>query len=264
MSSFDQVTQWTEHAPGRFAGHVTEDWLQGRTAFGGLLVTGCVRLGLASVDQPLRTVDARFFEPVLAGELEARVEVLRTGRSVSHVQVEVWQGERRCMRTVLCTATPRPSELVVPTQAPQEDLGSPDDLMELPYLPGLTPAFTQHVDMRFHRGIPFTGSERAEIDGWCRFRAEATGMASVVGLVDAWPAPLLTMGRGVFPASTVHWTLHWFGGADLDPMAWYRYRSRALQADHGNTTFEAHLWDEHGRLVAWSEQLAVVFDVRSR
>lgn len=266
MTLFDDVTTWqpVEGASGRFAGRVPDDWMQGRAAFGGLLTTGCVRLAARQEpDRAIRTVEARFFEPVGVGALEARVEVLRAGRSVAHVQVEVWQEARRCMRAVVCLAAPRPSDLEVPAPTAPDPAGGPTARSELPYVPGLMPVFTQHTDMRFLSGMPYSGAKDAVIDGWCRFRVGASGLAAVVGLVDVWPAPLLARTTRPAPASTVHWSLHLYcDDPDLDATAWYRYRARTLRAGDGMSTFEASLWDADGRPICWSEQLAAVFDRR--
>ena len=122
---------------------------------------------------------------------------------------------------------------------------------------------TQHVDFRFAAGLPFSGGSTPAIDGWCRFREGATGLAGVIGLIDVWPAPLLHLGTAPFPASTVHWTSHVLhADAVAEPDALYRYRARTLAADHGTSTFVAQLWAPDGRLVSWSEQLVAVFDRR--
>jgi len=259
---FDAITTWEPVEGGHFQGHVPDDWMQGRAAFGGLLAAGAVRLAQqAEPERPVRTLEARFFEPVAVGPFQARVETLRAGRSLAHVQVEVWQGERRCYRAVICLGADRPSDLLVPT-TPAPESPEPDSLPAMPYIQGLTPAFTQHVDFRFIGALPFSGSQAASLDGWCRFSDGASGLAGVVGLIDTWPAPILTSATRPVPASTVHWTAHVLGDIDPDPHAWYRYQARTRSSAHGYTTFDAHLWTASGRLVSWSEQLTVVFDQR--
>ena len=156
MSVFDEVTTWVPTGDGRYTGSVPDDWMQGRAAFGGLLGAGAIRLAeQVEPDRPVRSLEARFFEPVAAGAFDVRVETLRAGRSLAHVQVEVWQADHRCYRAVVCLASARESDLVVPSaEAPPGR--EPEALPAMPYVAGLTPAFTQHVDFRFNQGMPFS------------------------------------------------------------------------------------------------------------
>ena len=40
----------------------------------------------------------------------------------------------------------------------------------LPYIPGMVPVFTKHLDFRWALGaIPFSGASEAVIGGWCKF-----------------------------------------------------------------------------------------------
>lgn len=263
MSPFDQVTDWQPASDGTFTAHLGEEWLQGRSIFGGLLAAGCARLAATSFpDRMLKTIETRFFEPVFPGSIEAKVEVLRAGRSVAHVQVDVWQEGRRCTRATAVMAVKRASQLHIDVAPIPADDPGPEALVRLPVVPGVTPIFLNFVDMRFHVGIPFMGGSKAIVDGWCKFEEGATGLSGIVGLADVWPAPLLATGKGPMPASTVHWCLHLFTDAEPDPDQWYRYQARTIHAEDGMTTFQAWLWAQDGTPILWSEQLAVVFDVR--
>jgi len=259
MTPFDATTTWAPDGE-RFAGHATDDWMQGRAAFGGLLAAGAVRLARdLEPERAVRTVDARFFEPVGPGAFTATREILRAGRSVAHVQVDVRQRDRLCFRSVVCLAAPRPSDLRVDALPPPEP-AELDRWPTLPYIDGLTPRFTRHVDFRIRRGMPFSGAERAEIDGWCRFTEGSTGIEGLLGLLDAWPAPLVALTTRPVPASTVHWTAHLLTDRPPSPDAWCRYQARTLSAADGTSTFAATLWGPDGAPLAWSEQLAAVFD----
>ena len=259
MDPFRTVTTWDPAEDG-FEGQITPDWMQGRAAFGGVLAAGAVRLvGDAAPERTIRSVDARFFEPVGVGPMRATRRCLREGRSVAHWEVEVTQGERSCFRAVICATTPRASGLRVDTLGGPPP-GDPDAWPTLPYLEGLTPSFTRHVDFRVDRGMPYSGAKAAEIHGWCRFKEGSEGIEALVGLLDAWPAPDIATATRPAPASTIHWTAHLLADRAPAPDAWLRYRAHTLFAADGTTTFAATLWGPDGAPLAWSEQLTAVFD----
>jgi acyl-CoA thioesterase len=125
------------------------------------------------------------------------------------------------------------------------------------------PAFVQHFrycweDCRH----PFSGSAEPISSGWCRHRGP-TGSphAAVVGLLDAWPAPLLTMGTVPFPASTVSWTASFVDvPPDSDPDGWWYFRATVRHSADGHATTEGRLYAPDGRLAAHMDQLVVIFD----
>lgn len=66
---------------------VTDDWLQGRSAFGGLQAAAgwlAMRTRVAE-SMPLRCLLMTFIAPVLAGPLRAEASVWRVGKSATHV-----------------------------------------------------------------------------------------------------------------------------------------------------------------------------------
>ena len=66
---------------------VSEDWLQGRSAFGGLQAALALRAmrERVPVDMPLRSLQVTFIAPVPAGPVSIRAQRLRAGRSAIQV-----------------------------------------------------------------------------------------------------------------------------------------------------------------------------------
>jgi hypothetical protein len=64
---------------------IHQDWMQGRTIFGGLQVALAVRAmrNVIGPAQQLRSLQATFVAPLPAGRIELRPDVLRTGRSAT-------------------------------------------------------------------------------------------------------------------------------------------------------------------------------------
>lgn len=263
MTSFDHATTWTPRADGTSEDEVTPDWMQGRAAFGGLVAAAAMRALVNAVgpERPPRSFSLSFIAPVQAGPATVRPAILRAGRALTHAEARVEQGGE--LRAVVLAAfgEDRPSDLALPL--PRVTPPSPPESgVDLPYIEGVTPRFVSKFQLRWADGAPpFSGAPTAEFGGWCRHATHAPGLPGLVGLLDAWPAPVLPMLRRPAPASTARWTAHIVGDPNAAPAdAWYWYTSRALSASAGYASTLNHLYDASGALLAWSEQLVVIFD----
>jgi acyl-CoA thioesterase len=257
------ATAWKRGADGWFDGEVTSDWGQGRTVFGGLAVTAAVRCMRSVVqgDRRLRSVLVQFVGPIRVGSVQAHVQLLRAGSSLTQVEARVLQdGETRTV-VLAGFGAARPTRLGVPSDPPPP-IPPPEELQAMPYLEGVTPAFTQHFEFRFHGDVvPFSGADEARVQGFIRLREPAAmDEAGVLGLIDAWPPPILSRARGPVPVSSVTWQVHLLGDPCChEPGAWWRYEASTTHADEGYEDFAASLWDTGGNLVARARQLVVEF-----
>lgn len=264
MTSFADVTTWPIDDAGVGRGEVPSSWMQGRATYGGVVGALGLRGLRAILEQPRapRTVHVGFIGPVGPGPTELRSQVLRSGRYLTHGRSEIWQGEQMRAQITATFADDRPSSLKVAAPEP-EPIAEPETLADMPYLEGLTPAFTQHVAMRWaNGGMPFAGGKDPRISGWCRHRTDpGSPYEAILGLLDAFPAPVLALLKGPAPSSSVSWTTSFSSVPEsFDPDAWWRYDSETTVADNGYTAIRATLRAPNGRLAAVGEQLVAVFD----
>jgi len=258
-----EATTWRRQEDGHFVGEVTEDWGQGRAAFGGLVVTAAVRAmqPMVGAERRLRSVLVQFVGPVEVGPVEARVQLLREGGTLTQIETRVTQGGS--VRTVVLAGfgAARATTLQVPAEPPPP-MPPPEEAVELPYVPGVTPAFVQHVEMRFAGdAVPFSGAADPHVLGYIRPReAVELDRADVLALIDAWPPPILSRCTAPVPVSSVTWQVNLTADpCCLGPGAWWRYESRTTHCDEGYEDFEASLWDAEGSLVARARQQVVEF-----
>ena len=160
-------------------------WSQGRTSFGGLSAAMSIaRLSRLSGDHTLRSVAVNFCAPLKTAEpLTFTEQVLARGGSVSHIQGDVVQNAAVCAHITACFALARESDILVE----HHDLSLPPagDGKPLPFIKGLTPDFTQHVDFRFcDGGLPFTNSPHNHLKGWMRLK-EASGPMTPASTIAA-------------------------------------------------------------------------------
>jgi acyl-CoA thioesterase len=204
-----------------------------------------------------------FVGPVVTAPLRLAPTVLREGSAVTHVEARVLQrGEPRCTVQVAFGA-PRASSIALGGAAPPTAPG-PDGLPELPYLPGLVPAFTRHFAYRLAAGaLPFSGARAAEIGGWIRFRGDPSPAGvdeQAVALLDAWPPPVLALLSAHAPASSLAWTIELVRPfAPLDPRGWWYYHAIADAAEGGYAHSHATLWGPDGQVFALGRQSVSVF-----
>jgi acyl-CoA thioesterase len=261
-TSFEAATTWTPDGQGAWRGEVPAAWMQGRAAFGGVVTAAALRALRAEIghERPLRSLTASFIAPVQPGEAQARAQVLRAGRALSHGEARVEQEGTTCAVLLGAFGEDRPSGVVV-EGARVTPPCSPDAVQDMPYIEGVVPRFVQSFHLRWAEGdYPFSGSAQGSFGGWCRHRTEARGVEGLIGLLDAWPAPVLPMLKGPAPASTVRWATHIVGDVDAAMAGWCWFTSRAISAGGGYASTLNHLYSEDGALIAWTEQLVAIFD----
>ncbi len=252
--------------PGRYTARIDDSWLQGRTAFGGLstaLIAHAMRQQVPG-DRRLRALSVSFVGPAPAGEHQLQLRSLRDGGSVSHLQ-----GELLCHGDVATAVNAaygkdRISKIVVDGPPRPSDIKAPADCMSLPFVEGLTPAFTQHFDMLLASGdLPLSGGDSPDFAMWLRF-ADATEMteSALIALADAPPMPGLNMITPPGVGSSLSWYLEFPGpvapGEDREGWWYFDYRSQA--GSNGYFSNTATVWAPSGKAVMFSRQVATVFE----
>ena len=267
MSAFSALMQTvTAEGEGQFKASITDSWLQGRTAFGGLstaLVTAAMRQQVAS-ERRLRALSVSFVGPAPAGDHQVLLRPLREGGSVTHIQ-----GELQCDSEVATMVTAaygkdRASAIVTPSAPRPANITSPEDSESMPYIEGITPAFTQHFDMRLASGsLPFSGADSADFAMWLAYK-DATVMDenAMIGLADAPPMPGLNQVKGLGVGSSLSWYLEFpelSADAQHSEGLWYLdYRCQA--GSKGYFSNYATIYAPNGEAAMFSRQVATVFE----
>jgi acyl-CoA thioesterase len=251
------------------SGNTTEisaDWGQGRTAFGGLLAAMTCAHGqqLLTDKRPLRSIAVTFSAPLQTDTpFELESELIANGRSISHVQSRARQDGKICCVLNACYALSRESAVEVAGQSlsvkPSYSAGK-----ELPYIAGIVPAFTQHIDFRFTEGdLPFSASQTNKLSGYMKFRAQPSVMddLAILALVDAWPPAVLPMLTSPAPASSVTWEMELIQPRPALPVerALF-YAVQIKEARDGLAHTEAKIYAPSGELIALSRQLVAIYD----
>lgn len=238
-----------------------EDWLQGRTAYGGLSAALCVEAALRFLADapPLRSAQFAFAGPA-AGRLSARPSVLRRGKSSAFVGVDLEGEAGLAVRALLCFAVERASsldhaDLPAPAAADPESLPA---FFEF----SAKPSFMSHFDGRLAAGArPRTPGAAPDMLVWLRHRdaAAGAGPASLMALGDALPPAAMVLFSAPTPISTMTWSIDVLDPAPQSRDGWWLVRSRAATAQAGYSSQEMTLWGAGGRPVLAGRQTVAIF-----
>ncbi|MFG5407020.1 thioesterase family protein [Piscinibacter sakaiensis] len=244
------------------------DWLQGRTAFGGL--TGVLGLqamrdaataaGTPGAAAPaLRALQTSFVGPLGEGPATLDAHRLRAGRNLSQFQVTLRQDGRVTAVLLGVFGTERASQ--IPPVAPRAP--------HTGFLPSARPpasgepAFRAQFDFCWESGPP-PGSGGQGLDSRIHMRLrERAGLDDellAVLLADVPPTPATGHVRGPVPASSVTWAL------EMQPLppglpadGWWRSDNESIAVAGGYASHAARLWAPDGTLAALSSQLVAIF-----
>lgn len=260
---FQELMDGIRPADGGWAAEIPEDWLQGRSVFGGLQAALAVRAmkSLAPQGLPLRTLQVTFLAPVSQGTVQITAQILRQGKNTTHVEARLVEGgQPLCVLIGIFGAARESGVNIVPVQPPVES-ARPFDFR---FIPGLTPNFTRHYTMRWLRGQPpFTGSREADAVievGYAAPQPGPTTAEHIVALADVIPPAALSMLKKPAPGSSMTWTLE-FLRDDLAalPLTGWRFDCSLPAAGGGYTSQSVMIWGPRGEPVALSRQNMVVF-----
>lgn len=249
--------------------HVTPDWQQGRTTFGGVLSALVVQAmrDVCGSDWPLRALQTNFVGPVASGTFDVEVHLLRQGKNIRQVQARVLQADANgaeqtggVLLGVFGTARESAMPHLRPEQAPAEK--ALHEAFQWPYVPNVMPAFVQHVDFRqAEGGLPFTGTDQWHSRTYVRLH-KSEGIDSelqAVLLADAGPTPALAQLKGFAPASSVSWALELRPVDVRDPAGFWRMDKDALATGEGYVNEKTTLWTPDGHLAALGYQVVAVY-----
>jgi Acyl-CoA thioesterase len=241
-----------------------EGWGQGRALFGGLTAAIAWQHADygASKEQALRAFTVSFVAPIQPGQAELKRRVLREGKNVTQIAVEIVQGNETVLAALASYGRSRPSAVRV-TDTPTAQVPGREHGPAFPKVAAL-PEFTHHYDYAVSvGGLPFSGNKAREFGGWMRYSQEQQpiSIGLLLGLVDAWPPALLPHLNAPAPASSLTWTIEFPEPLDSQKSShdWWQYVAYIDYAADGYGHTHAHIWDDVGKLVAISRQTVTVF-----
>lgn len=248
---------------GQWHADVPEDWMQGRTLYGGVSSALCLAAARRAFPDlpPLRSAQIAFAGPA-AGRVSARPDMLRAGKSAAFVGVDLVSEAGFGVRATFCFAADRASSQRQ-TRLPAPDVPAPDRSPD--HFGGEDrprPAFAHHFQMRLAAGAPpVSGAAEADMTLWLRDRdAGATPReCALLALADAPPPAALSLFETFTPLSTMTWMVDILSG-DLGASGdWVLGRMRAEAVGDGYSAQSMYLWSADGRPLMAARQCVALF-----
>jgi len=239
---------------------VGDEWMQGRSLFGGLqaAIGWLAMRTLVPEPMPLRTLQMTFIEPVPSGRVAATARVLRAGKNTLHVEarLENSAGLQASMLAVFGSGRASVVRRDLPAPAP------PGPRRRMPFVAGMTPSFMQQFDVDLVGGaLPFSNTHVHNVAFQLGLHdAGPATEAHVLVIADFVPPVALSWMPKPVPGSSLTWMLELLD-ADFaaQPLRDWRLESEMLAARDGYTSQSTTLWTPDGTPVALSRQSMVVF-----
>lgn len=251
--------------PGRWKAEVPAGWDIREITNGGFLMAIAARAMEAETrGRQLISATGSFVNPGGHGPVEVEVETLKSGRSLSTLTATVARGDKGLVHVTGVYADPdraRPDQDLVLSGPP--DLPAPDDCVKV--VPsgdskGFPPPITGKIDERIHpddaSALLELPGDQPLVRGWFRLLdGEELDAHGVVLATDCF-APAIF--NSPYPAG-------WTPTIELAvqvrnprPSGWLACRFATRFVTDGMLEEDGEIWDENGRLVALSRQLALV------
>ena len=240
---------------------IREDWLQGRTAYGGLSAALCLNAAMLQTPDlpPLRSAQLAFIGPA-TGELTLKPTVLRRGKSAVFVGVDCFGDAGLATRATFCFGAARAStldhvDLPMPPVPPLADCK--------PFfrpIPGLN--FVQHFDGLLAAGaMPFSRAGAPMLTLWLRHKdAQARSSAiALLALADAPPPAGIVLFEKSAPISTMTWQADVLSDDITTEDGWWLVRTAAETLQNGYSGQAMTIWNAAGKPVIAARQTIAVF-----
>ncbi len=246
----------------RWTGEIRPGWDILGNANGGYVLAMAARAGaLASGRPDPVTITGHFLAPAAAGPITIDVEVLKEGRRFATVSSTVRNPDGRALVAALGSY----GELVA-VEGPERVEAEPPELpavgqcIKIEATDTLPPPFMANVDLRVHPDdVPAAAGSSGypRVRGWFRWPDDEP--LDTIGLVvaaDAFPPTIFNANLPVAWTPTLELTTHIRERPHTGE--WLRCSFHTRFITGGFLEEDGELWDEGGRLIAQSRQLALL------
>jgi acyl-CoA thioesterase len=260
-TNFSQMIAALERPADHFTISLPSDWLQGRTAYGGLSAALCLEATLRSFPDlpPLRSAQFSFVGPA-TGVLRVTSNMLRRGKSTAFTSADLEGENGLAARATFCFGTERTlafnyANVPMPMRPSLETSPSYYDWPA-------KPNFMNHFEGRLAAGAqPRTSGARPEMLVWLRHRDEETngGLVSLLALADALPPASTILFPEPAPISTMTWSIDFLDAAPTSATGWWLVQCTAETARDGYSAQSTLIWNPDGRPILAARQTVAIF-----
>lgn len=255
-TTLDVLVAGAKQHEGNWCYHIDNDWMQGRTAYGGISAALALDAALKNHpgNAPLRTAQISFVGPV-GGECQVATRLLRQSKSSRFVAVDLMSDLGYGTGATFSFMKGRPSHIDHRIIA-APDVPQPDALAPIPDHP-VRPAFTRHFEMRPIRGPSFGhGLDEGHILTWVRWTKAplCDPHIAMLALADALPPAAITLFTQFGPVSSSTWIQHFLTDHPRSDDGWWLMETRTRHVAGGFSAQSTYIWNSAGELVSLGGQ----------
>ena len=257
MTPLKTIIDSLHPSEGGWHGTIPDDWLQGRTSYGGLSAALALHAAQHSDTDlpPLRSALVAFIGP-LSGDIVIRATRLRRGRNAAFVQADVESAAGLGLRATFVFMGAVESKVVHETgNAPDFPVPTAADTV---YKGNSAIAFTRNfelLDCRDARVGP------AEWLRWVRLadRAGLDPLVELMAVADCLPPAALKLIGAPAPVSSMTWQLNLLGARPVTRDGWWLLRATSDYARDGSSSQQMAIWNADGVPIAEQMQSVAIF-----
>lgn len=246
----------------RYEAEIHEGWDIVGNANGGYLLALAARAMADAAERPHPiSITAHYLSPGKPGPVTIDTERVKTGRMLTTQRGTLRSADKTLIELLGTFGDISSIEGPERVDARPPDLPPPDECVTNKHDPelGFPPAIMDRIDMRLHpddanfmKGTP---SGDPLVRGWLRLPAnEPIDAFALLMATDAFPPTVFNAKLPVAWTPTVELTAHIRA---IPQPGWLRCRFSTRFISGGMLEEDGELWDESGRLVAQSRQLAL-------
>ena len=256
--SLPEILAMREETASGFRTTIPDEWLQGRTAYGGLSAALAYEgAKAADVDlPPLRSAQVSFIGP-LSGEVEISARLMRRGRNAAFVAAEV-SGEKGVGTSAMFVFMSEIDSHVSHSEGGPPQVAPPQPLAEGTAPLGSAPGFIRNFDMTGFESFEAQGA--ADVVRWFRLkdRRGIDPMTELVLIGDGLPPAAMTLMRERVNISSLTWLYNVLAPPETSD-GWWLLRAESDHAEHGASSQDMSVWNADGDLVARGMQSVALF-----
>ncbi|MEO0982970.1 MAG: thioesterase family protein [Pseudomonadota bacterium] len=239
---------------------LSDDWRQGRTAYGGITAALCYEatkrhVGMAGA---LRSAQFAFIGPA-TGDFEITVATLRQGKSTVFAAADLVGEGGLAVRSLFCFGALRESQFDL-SDLPAPDAPAPEACGAF-FQRDAGPAFRVHFDTRIAAGArPVSGADKPDVTLWAKHvDPAASGLVALIALADAPPPAAMGLFTQPAPISTMTWMIDVIDPQPETEDGWWLCRSTGQTVKDGYSAQAMRIWNRAGEPVLVGRQSVAVF-----
>lgn len=240
-----------------------ENWMQGRTAFGGLtsaLLAAAIQQDYPDLP-PIRTAQVNFIGPAM-DKLEVRHQLLRQGKNNVTLSATLDSEAGAGTHGFFTYGVTRqlPQEMDYPARAMEK---KPEDAEPFHPTTEGAPSFLTNLDRRWVAGPRFLeGSNNPDMLFWARLtdpKSWDEGLIPLIVLADTPPAAFGYLTEPFRALSSMNWNINFLTDDFTTRDGWWLMRSATRFIKDGYSSQLIQVWNTDGRRVMDSMQMQALF-----